>query len=123
MEFLWKSKRNHYTEAYFEEETESHRRILGKTFYEDAIRFPFTEFEKGLQSTKFAPVNFEEVLEAYFGRKMITTQKMRMEEERSRAELFETVETVGSVVSWAGNVLYGYGSRSTEETENGRKNC
>lgn len=75
-----------------EEERRAIGGILGKTFYEDAIRFPFTEFEKGLQSTKFAPVNFEEVLEAYFGRKMITTQKMRMEEERSRAELFETVE-------------------------------
>lgn len=75
-----------------EEERRAIGGILGKTFYEDAIRFPFAEFEKELQSTKFAPVNFEEVLEAYFGRKMITTQKMRMEEERSRAELFETVE-------------------------------
>ena len=91
-----------------EEERRAIGGILGKTFYEDAIRFPFAEFEKGLQSTKFAPVNFEEVLEAYFGRKMITTQKMRMEEERSRAELFETVEgclAVGAgpdsvVVSW-----------------------
>lgn len=75
-----------------EEERRAIGGILGKTFYEDAIRFPFAEFEKGLQCTKFAPVNFEEVLEAYFDRKMITTQKMRMEEERSRAELFETVE-------------------------------
>ena len=75
-----------------EEERRAIGGILGKTFYEDAIRFPFAEFEKGLQSTKFASVNFEEVLEAYFGRKMITTQKMRMEEESSRAELFETVE-------------------------------
>ena len=75
-----------------EEERRAIGGILGKTFYEDAIRFPFAEFEKGLQCTKFAPVNFEEVLEAYFARKMITTQKMRMEEERSRAEFFETVE-------------------------------
>ena len=75
-----------------EEERRAIGGILGKTFYEDAISFPFAEFEKGLQCTKFAPVNFEEVLEAYFDRKMITTQKMRMEEERSRAEFFETVE-------------------------------
>ena len=75
-----------------EEERRAIGGILGKTFYEDAIRFPFAEFEKGLQCTKFAPVNFEEVLEAYFARKMITAQKMRMEEERSRAEFFETVE-------------------------------
>lgn len=75
-----------------EEERRAIGGILGKTFYEDAIRFPFAEFEKGLQCTKFAPVNFEEVLEAYFGRKMITTQKLRMEEERIRVEFFETVE-------------------------------
>lgn len=65
--------------------------ILGKQFYEDTVRFSFQEFEKGLQSTKFAPVDFEEVLEAYFGRKMITTQKSRREEEREKAEFFETV--------------------------------
>ena len=49
--------------------------ILGKTFYEDTIRFSFAEFEKGLQRTKFASVNFEEILEAYFDREMITTQE------------------------------------------------
>ena len=75
-----------------EEERRAIGGILGKAFYEDAIRFPFAEFEKGLQCTKFAPVNFEEVLEAYFGRKMITTQKRRMEEEREKAEFFENVE-------------------------------
>ena len=75
-----------------EEERRAIGGILGKTFYEDTIRFSFAEFEKGLQCTKFASVNFEEVLEAYFGRKMITKQKMRMEEERDRAEFFETVE-------------------------------
>lgn len=72
-----------------EEERRAIGGILGKTFYEDAIRFPFAEFEKGLQCTKFAPVNFEEVLEAYFGRKMITTQKLRMEEERIRVEFLK----------------------------------
>ena len=38
-----------------EEERRAIGGILGKTFYEDAIRFPFAEFEKGLQCTKFAP--------------------------------------------------------------------
>ena len=68
--------------------------ILGKTFYEDTIRFPFAEFEKGLQCTKFAPVSFEEILGAYFGREMITTQKRRMEEERGRAEFLKQWRTV-----------------------------
>ena len=57
------------------------------------IRFPFAEFEKGLQYTKFAPVDFEQVLEAYFGRKMLTTQERQKEAERGKADFFETVES------------------------------
>ena len=109
--------------------------ILGKTFYEDTIRFSFAEFEKGLQYTKFAPVNFEEVLEAYFGRKMITTQKRRMEAEREKAEFFENVEDCltecagpdSMVVSWLREMFskkkYGYQTvireygRDREQTE------
>jgi len=76
----------------FEEERRAIGGILGKTFYEDTIRFSFAEFEKGLQCTKFAPVNFEEVLEVYFGRKMITTQEKQREAEREKTEFFENVE-------------------------------
>ncbi len=103
-----------------EEERRAISGILGKAFYEDTIRFSFAEFEKGLQYTKFAPVDFEEILEAYFGREMITTQKRRMEAEQDRADFFETVEgyleeCAGSdsmVVCWMREVLskkkYGY---------------
>ena len=88
--------------------------ILGKTFYEDAIHFPFAEFEKGLQCTKFAPVDFEEVLEAYFGRKMITTQEKQREKEQEKEEFFENVEDyltecAGSdsvAVSWLQEMFY-----------------
>ncbi len=76
----------------FEEERRAIGGILGKTFYEDTVRFSFIEFEKGLQCTKFAPVNFEEVLEVYFGRKMITTQEKQREAEREKTEFFENVE-------------------------------
>lgn len=97
-----------------EEERRAIGGILGKVLYEDAIRFPFAEFEKGLQCTKFAPVNFEEVLETYFGRKMITTQRSRMEEERGKAEFFETVEgyltecadSDSAVVSWLREMFF-----------------
>ena len=75
-----------------EEERRAITGILGKAFYEDTIRFPFADFEKGLQCTKFAPVNFEEILEEYFGRKMITTQEKQREKEREKAEFFENVE-------------------------------
>ena len=76
-----------------EEERRAIGGILGKTFYENTIRFPFAEFEKGLQYTKFAPVDFEQVLEAYFGRKMLTTQERQKEAERGKADFFETVES------------------------------
>ena len=72
-----------------EEERRAIGGILGKTFYENTIRFPFAEFEKGLQYTKFAPVDFEQVLEAYFGRKMLTTQERQKEAERGKADFFE----------------------------------
>lgn len=97
-----------------EEERRAIGGILGKIFYEDTIRFPFAEFEKGLQYTKFAPVDFEQVLEAYFGRKMITTQERRREEEREKADFFETVEDYltecsgsdSAAVSWLREMFY-----------------
>ena len=97
-----------------EEERRAIGGILGKIFYEDTIRFPFAEFEKGLQFTKFAPVDFEQVLEAYFGRKMITTQERRREEEREKADFFETVEDYltecsgsdSAAVSWLREMFY-----------------
>lgn len=103
-----------------EEERRAITRILGKVFYEDTIRFSFVDFEKGLQCTKFAPVNFEEILEAYFGRKMITMQEKQREKEQEKAEFFETMEgylteCAGSdsvAVSWLQEMLfqkkYGY---------------
>ncbi|MCI5494677.1 MAG: TIGR02679 family protein [Lachnospiraceae bacterium] len=118
-----------------EEERRAIGGILGKSFYEDPIRFSFSEFEKGLQHTKFAPVNFEKILEAYFGRTMMTTQKRRMEEEREKADFFEMVEgelaeDTGSesvAVSWMREMYskkkYGYQTvireyrRDREQTE------
>lgn len=114
--------------------------ILGKTFYEDTIRFSFAEFEKGLQRTKFASVNFEEILEAYFDREMITTQEKQREAEREKTEFFENVEDYltecadpdSTGVSWLREVLskkkYGYQTiireygRDREQTEKLLKN-
>ena len=75
-----------------EEERKAIGGIIGKVFYEDPIRFSVAEFEKGLQQTKFAPVNFEEVLEAYFGRKMMTTQEKQTRDEQRKEAFFEAVE-------------------------------
>ena len=118
-----------------EEERKAIGGILGKVFYEDTIRVSFAEFEKGLQCTKFAPVDFEEILEAYFGRKMITTQEKQRKAEREKTEFYEHVErdlteSAGSdstVVCWLREMIskkkYGYQivireyGRNREKTE------
>ena len=41
--------------------------IIGKVFYGEDIRFSVSEFEAGLQKTRFAPVDLKELLELYFG--------------------------------------------------------
>lgn len=71
-----------------EEERRAIGGILGKTFYENTIRFPFAEFEKGLQYTKFAPVDFEQVLEAYFGRKMLTPRRRDRRRQSGERQIF-----------------------------------
>lgn len=66
--------------------------IIGRVFYEDVVRFSFAEFGKGLQQTKFAPVDFSEVLEAYCGRKIVTKQEEQIQGAMEKAEFFEEAE-------------------------------
>lgn len=63
--------------------------IIGRVFYEDAMRFSFQEFEQGLQRTRFAPVDMRAMLEEYFGEPMITTQGRQKEKEERRGRFFE----------------------------------
>lgn len=48
--------------------------MIGKTFYEETIRFSFSDFEEGLQKTRFGPVDLQILLEEYFGKKLRTHQ-------------------------------------------------
>lgn len=63
--------------------------ITGKAFYEKDIRFSFMEFQQGLQRTRFAPVDMKEVLEAYFGEKLLTNQGKKEEEQQRKAEFLQ----------------------------------
>lgn len=65
--------------------------ILGKTFFAGDIRFSFAEFEKGLQKTRFAPVDMEKVLEEYFGETLSTNQGLKREEQEKRKEFLEGI--------------------------------
>ncbi len=71
-----------------EEERRAVGGILGKVFYEETIRFSFQEFEQGLQKTRFAPIDIKEMLEAYFGEPLLTTQRQQKEEQEQKDRFF-----------------------------------
>ena len=72
-EELWKKWRSYGRAAgritlrgVTEEERRAVGGIIGKVFYGEDIRFSVSEFEAGLQKTRFAPVDLRELLELYF---------------------------------------------------------
>lgn len=74
--------------------------MIGKTFYEETIRFSFSEFEEGLQKTRFGPVDMQILLEGYFGKKLRTHQSEMEEEQKRKSDFFG--ELVSYVSSAAG---------------------
>ena len=73
--------------------TEEERRavggILGKVFFEQDIRFSAAEFERGLQKTRFAPVDMKQMLEAYFGETLTTNQDRKQEVQEKKKQFLE----------------------------------
>ena len=65
--------------------------ILSKVFYEENISFSFAEFERGLQKTRFAPLDIKSVLEEYFGEKLITTKSRIEEKEKKKQRFFKKI--------------------------------
>lgn len=72
-----------------EEECRAIGGIVGRTFFDGKLRFSFSEFEKGLQRTRYAPVDMKEVLEHYFGEPLSTNQEQRKEELERKREFLE----------------------------------
>ena len=70
-----------------EEERRAVSGITGKRYLGDTICFSFAEFERGLQKTRFAPVDMQKLLECYFREKMMTNQK-QMEQEQNQKQQF-----------------------------------
>ena len=60
---------------------------LGKNFSEGKLRFSCAEFERGLQKTRFAPVDLKSMLEAYF-KEPITARKEKKQEAEQERERF-----------------------------------
>lgn len=65
--------------------------IVGKTFSDDRIKFTFTEFEQGLQKTKFAPIDMKAVLEKYFVCEMCTNQEKRQQKQNEKETFFDEI--------------------------------
>lgn len=63
--------------------------IVGKTFSEETVVFSCAEFERGLQKTRFAPVDMRELLEAYFGRKLVTRQEQKKQRQQEKNDFLE----------------------------------
>ena len=73
-----------------EEERRAIGEIVGRAFYEETIHLSFSEFEKGLQKTRFAPVNMEKMLEAYAGKSLKTNRELQEEDQFRREKFLKT---------------------------------
>ncbi len=94
--------------------------ILGKGLDEETIHFSMAEFEAGLQTTRYAPVEMKALLEAYFGKKLQTNQTETEEKQRQKRtflseiqnEFLEKAGADSTAVKWLGEVMeskkYGY---------------
>ena len=78
-EALWKKWRSYGRTAgkivlddVSEEECRAIGGITGKRYLDDRIVFSFSEFEQGLQKTRFAPVDIKKLLEIYFGKTLVS---------------------------------------------------
>ncbi|MGN0419736.1 MAG: TIGR02679 domain-containing protein [Acetatifactor sp.] len=65
--------------------------ILGKRFFDQDISFSFVEFEQGLQKTRYAPVDMKELLEAYFGEKLVSNQEKKEDREQKKNSFYQNV--------------------------------
>ena len=90
----WKSYGQTAGRITLKQTTEEERRaiggIVGRAFYEETIHFSFSEFEKGLQKTRFASVNMEKMLEAYAGKSLKTNRELQEEDQFRREKFLKT---------------------------------
>ena len=70
------------------EATDEERRLLsglvGRALSGSPLSFLASDFENGLQKTRFAPVSLQGVLEIYFGQPLQTQKDRRLAKEKQR---------------------------------------
>lgn len=93
--------------------------ILGRTFYDDEIRFTMREFQEALQKTRFSSVTLHDLLEQYFGQTLYTNQEKTAEKRAQQEDFFHRLlvhfqqnGTNHQVIEWIQNLKetrkYGY---------------
>lgn len=94
-ETLWKKWRSYGRTAgkivlddASEEECRAIGGITGKRYLDDRIVFSFSEFEQGLQKTRFAPVDIKKLLEIYFGKTLVSRGEQEKEEQIRQSSFF-----------------------------------
>ena len=91
-----------------EEERRAVGGITGKIYYGEEVRFSVSEFEAGLQKTRFAPIELKALLEEYFGKPLCTRQEQKETKEKEKndfwqetaAVLFEKTGQESAAVRW-----------------------
>ena len=67
-------------------------RFLGRAMQPDKIVFSMQEFEEALQETRYENITLTELLEGYFGEKLISNQDKKVNEKNREQEFFKKVE-------------------------------
>lgn len=98
--------------------------FLGRKYWDEDILFPFSDFEKALQETRFREIPLVMLLECYFGEELVTNQEKKTLEDRKKEEFWrriaswlegkEETEETATVLAWirgmAEEKQYGYGT-------------
>ena len=116
-----------------EEERRGIGGIVGKIFSDETVKITFEEFERGLQKTRFAPIDMKLVLEYYFESALYTKQEQRNRAQMAKSEFFDQlityleakVEKTSIVLSWISALQcekkYGYQILIKEYSKNSEK--
>ena len=77
-----------------EEERRAVGGITGKIYYGEEVRFSVSEFEAGLQKTRFAPIELKALLEEYFGKPLCSRQEQKETKEKEKNDFWQETAAV-----------------------------
>lgn len=74
------------------EEREAVKELFGKNFDDKIIKFKMSDFEKALRESRYKDITILELLEEYFGEKLISKKQKNIFKEQNREEFFENIK-------------------------------